>query len=399
MKVWIVNPFDELPGEGSPPARYQSLARCLVQQGHEVVWWSADFSHRHKRRRSGIPSRADGFELCLVPVPAYSRNVGLARILSHRAFGANWLKLAEARTDRADCVVASLPPIEGPISALRYRERHGARLVLDWMDDWPDNFAALLPLPRGLRRIVARGLFHRAFAHAAHAARSADAVSAPGQRYLDSARRRGASGPFHLCYLGADASPYRALAPRGPGDGAVRFVYLGNFGRSQDLRTLVEAVHRLGPDFPGSFILAGGGDQEKALLELMERTGTRARFELPGYVFGSQLSCLLGESQVALNLVRPESGIACPYKMGDYLCSGLPVLNGLTGETADLIRGGDCGWHYEAGDAGSLAAALRRCVAERDRFGELSRAASRQGARFFDRDQTYPAFARWITEG
>ena len=37
LSIWIVNPFDDIPGEGLPPLRYWSLARVLAARGHDLV--------------------------------------------------------------------------------------------------------------------------------------------------------------------------------------------------------------------------------------------------------------------------------------------------------------------------------------------------------------------------
>ena len=49
--VWVVNPFDQLPNETDLPLRYWTLCRVLAEQGHEVIWWSSDFSHLSKTKR------------------------------------------------------------------------------------------------------------------------------------------------------------------------------------------------------------------------------------------------------------------------------------------------------------------------------------------------------------
>ena len=52
LSIWIVNPFDDIPGEGLPPLRYWSLARVLAGRGHDVTWWTAAWSHRRKAPRA-----------------------------------------------------------------------------------------------------------------------------------------------------------------------------------------------------------------------------------------------------------------------------------------------------------------------------------------------------------
>ena len=51
MVVWIQNPFDTLPGDGSRKMRYRLLAEAFVRAGHRVTLWTSDFSHATKRKR------------------------------------------------------------------------------------------------------------------------------------------------------------------------------------------------------------------------------------------------------------------------------------------------------------------------------------------------------------
>jgi len=52
MNIWLINPFSDLPNEGASKGRFCCLARVLVEQGHNVTWWTMDFHHRKKSRRS-----------------------------------------------------------------------------------------------------------------------------------------------------------------------------------------------------------------------------------------------------------------------------------------------------------------------------------------------------------
>ena len=45
MTVWIQNPFDNLPQEGFRKQRYWLMAEAFVRAGHDVVYWTSDFSH------------------------------------------------------------------------------------------------------------------------------------------------------------------------------------------------------------------------------------------------------------------------------------------------------------------------------------------------------------------
>ena len=127
MRVWIVNPFDNLPLEGNRPQRYWLMARSFVRAGHDVVLWTSDFSHARKAKRvlrdarpAGLSAGGDaplpgaldveGFRLVLVPTPGYPRNICLRRIWSHRAVAKRW-RAAAGTMAAPDLVVGSLPPL------------------------------------------------------------------------------------------------------------------------------------------------------------------------------------------------------------------------------------------------------------------------------------------------
>ena len=158
LSIWIVNPFDDVPGEGLPPLRYWSLARVLAERGHDVTWWTASWSHRRKAARSAAfrACEEEGFDVKLVGVRPYAANVSLARLASHRDFGRTFERLASEsiaadKLQRPDVILASLPPLEGPEAAVRLARRLDATLVVDVMDLWPETFERLIPGPEWLQ--------------------------------------------------------------------------------------------------------------------------------------------------------------------------------------------------------------------------------------------------------
>ena len=91
--VWVVNPFDQLPNETDLPLRYWTLCRVLAEQGNEVIWWSSDFSHLTKTKRRPCPD-TDGFAVRLIETPPYTKNISIARLRNHKAFGVGFYKNA-----------------------------------------------------------------------------------------------------------------------------------------------------------------------------------------------------------------------------------------------------------------------------------------------------------------
>jgi glycosyltransferase involved in cell wall biosynthesis len=408
LTVWLCNPFDDIPGEDLPPMRYWSLARALAARGHDVTWWTADWSHRRKARRT-VPTETratDGFGLELVPVRAYARNVSLARIASHRDFGRNLERQATAAVAsghraRPDVILASLPPLEGPDAAVRLARTQGARFILDVMDLWPETFERLLPGPEWLRHALGRVLLGRMRRRRRAVVAAADAVSAATHTYLDhtlgSARP---DVPRHVCYLGADLEAQAAAghdAPARASGGPLECVYAGSLGTGQDVATLVAAARIIeSQGLAVTLHIAGTGRLEPDLRSAAAAHRGPCRLVVHGLLPAAGYRRLLAACDVGLVLVKPESCVAVPYKACDYAAAGLALVSALPGELARLVDDHRAGLGYRAGDSASLAAAIARVAIDRRLLASLREGSRSLAAAAFDRTLTYAEFAAWI---
>jgi glycosyltransferase involved in cell wall biosynthesis len=408
LTVWLCNPFDDIPGEDLPPMRYWSLARALAARGHDVTWWTADWSHRRKARRT-VPTETratDGFGLELVPVRAYARNVSLARIASHRDFGRNLERQATAAVAsghraRPDVILASLPPLEGPDAAVRLARTQGARFILDVMDLWPETFERLLPGPEWLRHALGRVLLGRMRRRRRAVVAAADAVSAATHTYLDhtlgSARP---DVPRHVCYLGADLEAQAAAghdAPARASGGPLECVYAGSLGTGQDVETLVAAARIIeSQGLAVTLHVAGTGRLEPDLRSAAAAHRGPCRLVVHGLLPAAGYRRLLAACDVGLVLVKPESCVAVPYKACDYAAAGLALVSALPGELERLVDDHRAGLGYRAGDSASLAAAIARVAIDRRLLASLREGSRSLAAAAFDRTLTYAEFAAWI---
>ena len=271
-RIWIVNPFDQLPNETDVPLRYWALCRTFAEQGHDVIWWSSDFSHLTKSKRSACPD-TDGFSVRLIETPPYTKNISFARLKNHKAFAQGFYHdamagLTSGELKAPDRIVVSLPPLgvaeqafairefinhqsslprEGRLYALQGAPRRPhshstnpnaqqttsdtttspCEVCVDIMDAWPETFYQALPKP--LRKILGPVLLAPLHRSAKRAYCGADKISAVGQSYLDLAQKylsrsdtpvaldntKQATGvsllqtPTHLCYHGTDLSRFR----------------------------------------------------------------------------------------------------------------------------------------------------------------------------------------------
>ena len=128
MTVWIVNPFDNLPVEGYRKQRYWLMADAFTAAGHDVTYWTGDFSHANKKPRvtddpsrwpDGIPAVSNGtMDLMLVPTVPYAKNVCWRRFASHVALARSWEAAARAAETIRQAARDTVLKVEASVTAL-----------------------------------------------------------------------------------------------------------------------------------------------------------------------------------------------------------------------------------------------------------------------------------------
>lgn len=458
MQLWLFNPFDDLPWEGKPQ-RFATLARCLAEQGHTVVYWSSDFSHRLKTRRvppEQVTSSSLPYTIELIPTPPYRKNISLQRIRNHRCYGKRLVKIAKQKVadgelQKPDLILASMPPLEGPIAALKLKKQFGCKVVMDVMDAWPATLLQAMPGIMADSKWRIANYCLRAIAQLAlipyammlsRACREADAISAQSKQFADFAIRNGATDkPIHVCLLGAERfrehgarsegavtsnvslgpatadesqEPVTSNVSLGPGEatppslaahnrppasdhrspGKLRLLYLGAMGRSYDLETLLDAVEKLNADsLTVELVLVGDGEKRTAL-ENRKVPGVT----FTGYLHGSALDAEMRQADLGIVPFFPQSGVAVPYKAGDYLSYNLPLLSTLPGELAELIAHYECGQTYTAGDPETLLQAILPYIKNPTKLETEKANAQRCFEENLNREKTYPLFCNWLCD-
>ena len=424
LSIWIVNPFDDIPGEGLPPLRYWSLARVLAGRGHDVTWWTAAWSHRRKAARSAplFIRDEEGFAVRLVAVRPYAKNISLARLASHRDFGRTFERLANesiasGQLERPDIILASLPPLEGPEAAARLAKRLDANLVVDLMDVWPETFERLLPGPQWLRKALFPLLFGRMATRRRALLEAADAVSSSAHGFFKAMPEAAAGDkPRYVCHLGAwlpefaapprfidevpvaEAAAATASQPAAASASApLACVYSGTLESGQDLDTLLAAARILSSQGVAATLhVAGTGRLEHSLRTAAEGIRGSCSVKVHGLLDRGAYVRLLSECSVGLVLVKPESLVAVPYKVCDYTAAGLALVNSLPGELEQFVTDYQAGVRYTAGSGDSLARAIASLAGDRRGLLEMRQGSRRLAESEFDREKTYVRFADWL---
>ena len=377
MVVWIQNPFDNLPSEGYRKQRYWLMCEAFARAGHRVVFWTSDFSHAKKGmrdQRSG--TRDQGVEVRFIPTLPYPKNVCLARIQSHRAYAREWLRIAldnrtiehSEQSNIPSLIITSTPTLSAAAAALTIGHALGSKVVVDVMDAWPETFERLAP--KGLRWLTKPFLLGM-YRTARQIYRKADLVTGVCERYRELTGR----DDYYLAYHGIERKEegegrkekvWTAGTNRN-----IRLVYAGNLGKTYDLATVVKAVEA-NVDF--ELDVAGFGE--------FKCVCPRVRFH--GLLSEQHLQTLLGQCDVGIVPMRPDSWVGVPYKFCDYSQAGLAIVSSLGGESSALLEKYRCGVTYNAGDAASLVAAIRKAMTLKRGASRTMCAAEFDAVRIYD---------------
>ncbi|NJO06275.1 MAG: glycosyltransferase family 4 protein [Chloroflexaceae bacterium] len=242
-------------------------------------------------------------------------------------------------------------------------------ILIDIRDQWPDIYLKPFPRPlHGLAQMMLWTEFHKMRS----ICRRATGITAVSQTYFDWAltyagRGQGMyDGVFPLGYPATTAHAATALnqrahelqAAHGIRSDALVISFVGIFGLSYDLETVIEAARLLHAQgvTQVQFVLAGDGDKGKRLRNLARGIDTVI---FPGWLDERSIHALLKLSSIGLAPYVKGALQSLPNKPFEYMAAGLPILSSLQGELETLITNEHIGKQYQPGNAQSLVDQVR----------------------------------------
>ena len=403
LRIWLFNPYGPLPGEGWREYSYVTIGSALAAAGHDVIWWTSNFSHHFKTFRSGDWEDrilSSGLVLRLVPTPGYRRNISPGRFWRDIVFG--WRAYRRARTlPPPDVVLTSEPATMGGLAGVRLATKTGATLLYDQMDLWPELMVQSLP-PR------ARPIGHLLFAPIYRIRRTMfdklDGAMALAKPYLTSILDElpvNRSIPSLVVYNGIDVPTFRrvmqqplpdamALAFDGPG---LKAIFAGSLGPSYDVGPMIDAASAMERAGSNTTIYIAGDGPERPKIEAA--AARCANLVYLGKLAPDMLPRVYGRCDVGLSCYSASSNVEMCDKFYDYTAAGLIVVNSLQGEVRDWIEGSGLGMQYRAGDAASLTQALVAIEKDPEQAAQLRQASWNIGMEF-NKDTQHARLVPWI---
>jgi len=344
-------------------SRFSDLLDAFVKEGYQVEVVTSSFYHMGKTQRSIKDPKYQslGYKVHFISEPGYKKNVSLARVRSMNRFNAG-VKHYLKNHEPVDVVYVPVPSIKLASIAEKWCHVTKAKCVIDVEDLWPESFQMIIK-----PKFLCKALTWPLMLQANKAYRKADAVVAVSQTYMDRVKRvRKDSFPNAVAPIGADIDFVRSIIGKNIAtkpSGEFWVSYIGTFGKSYDLKMVIDGVSGLYQSGHSNIVLKlmGTGPELEAIKQYAQsRPG---RFDFLGLVSYDAMCQVLGASDVGVNPIVKGSVASLINKVADYAACGLPVINSQEcTEYIAMLSKGPCGITVRCGDRGDFKKALLSCL-------------------------------------
>lgn len=385
---------DNFPPEVNAPAsRTFEHCREWVKAGHQVTVISCVPNFPKGRVYAGYRNRLWQAEIIegirLIRVWSYiTANEGFVkRILDYQSFMVA-ATLAGLLVRRVDVVVGTSPQFFTVCAAWVLSVFKRIPFVFELRDLWPESIKAVGAMQdsTAIRWLEKLELFLY---------RKARLIVTVTHAFRDKLIRRGIDGnKISVVTNGVDMARFKPM-PRDPFlvqqlglEGKFVGGYVGTHGLAHHLETVLDAAEifiseGLGQDF--HFILLGDGARKPALQDQAHRrrlqnvtfVDTVPKDEVARYW------SLLDVSIIHLRKTELFTTVI-PSKLFECMGMGLPVLHGVAGESAEMVRAENVGIVFEPENAEELVAQMKALRNDRPRY-DTYRANGLAAARKYDR--------------
>ena len=385
MKILILSQWFE------PEPTFKGLlfARELVARGHQVEVltgfpnYPGGKVYPGYRIRPWVRERLDGIDVLRVALYPSHDNSGLYRIFNYASFALSAAVIGTALIRKPDVMYVYHPPITVGVAAAAIGVFRRIPFVYDIQDLWPDTVAASGMMRNSAALGLLESLCKLVYRRASHIT-----VLSPGLK--ETLAKRGVSpAKIDVIYNWCDETVFKVDSELGArlASSADKFsiLFAGTMGTAQGLDSVLQAAQiclRTAPSV--EFVFVGGGVDRFRLEHMAEEMKLdNVRF-LPRQPMQAMGGILAGADALLVHLKdNPLFRITIPSKTQAYLAAGKPILMGVRGDAADLVKRSLSGVLCEPSDPQSIADEVKE-LAE---AGPVKLAAMGRGGRaFYDRE-------------
>jgi colanic acid biosynthesis glycosyl transferase WcaI len=352
----------------TPEPAFKGLpfAKALADRGHEVQVLTGFPNYPGGKVYPGYRIRLiqretiEGVSIIRVPLYPSHDSSAVRRILNYVSFAVSATLIGLIAIRKADVMYVYHPPATVSLPAMVIGWIRRIPYVYDLQDLWPDTLAATgMVNSRFVLGLVS------AWCNLTYRSAAKVVVLSPG--FKKTLVHRGVPDTrleviYNWCDEDKISLGQRNQEIEGPLGSPDLFnvVFAGIMGKAQGLDTVLEAAALLGEKLPNvRLVFVGGGVDADRLKQVAEAKKLSNVLFLPRRPV-SEIGEILTKADVLLVHLKkdPLFTITIPSKIQAYLAAGRPILVGVEGDAAELIRNSRSGAAYDPASAASLAEAV-----------------------------------------
>lgn len=349
-----------------PAFKGAQFARALADRGHEVEVATGFPNYPGGKLYSGFRVRPCRRETIagltvhrLALYPSHDRS-SLGRIANYLSFFLSALLFGLSRGGRYDAVYVYHPPLTPALAAALFCRWHKKAFVVEIQDLWPDSVAAS---GMGNARIVSilDRLCHFVYARADHII-----AQSPGMQARLESRGVAAEKLSTIFNWATYSDAAQVPVPEAVAEafsGHINIVYGGNLGQAQNLETVVRAAIRAQAEVPAIRLhLIGDGVERDQLAALVVREGAADAVRLFPPVARDAMDRIFDVADILVLHLNdnPLYDITIPSKTQHYLACGKPIVAGIGGDAAAILRDSGAASISAPEDIATMAASMVR---------------------------------------
>lgn len=338
--LYLTQWFDPEPGV----IKGTAFVARLIESGHQVIVVTGLPNYPTGKIYPGYRFRAfqveerDGLIIHRLPLYPSHNSSSIGRAVNFLSFFFSALLYGLLRGGRFDLAYVYHPPITVGLAAALFGYVHRLKFILEIQDLWPDTVVA-----SGMSGTTKMHQMLTTCCNFVYKRASMIIVQSNAMKTILVGRHVPCE-KLAVIYNWADSSALSAKEPYSRSLLADRkrftFLYAGNLGRAQALESVIMAAHRASQSGAVlDLVLIGDGIDAGRLKSLASSINAdNVRF-LPR-VSIEEIRTYIEDTDVLMMHLSNESHFSAtiPSKTQYYLAVGKPIIAGVSGEAADLLR-------------------------------------------------------------
>lgn len=366
-----------LPEIKAPSFRIRDHARYWLEAGHEVTVVTCAPNSPHGKVFPGYKNRfyseewQDGVRVIRIWSYMQPNRGVFLRTLDYISFALSCILLCW-KFPKHDIIVATSPPLFVAMAGYVVSRLRRRPWVFELRDLWPASIAAVgATKTPALRFIEKIELFLY---------RRADGVISLTDAFVEDITRRGAhpknltviSNGVDTGFFNADQATFDARERLGIANDKTIAAYVGTVGLAHGLETLIDCAENCRDHEQLHFLILGEGADRERIEELVASKGLK-NVTIHDFVPQTEIPAYWRAIDIAIVHLKPHPVFktVIPSKIFEIMAMGVPMVYGVEGESADIVRETGAGECIPSGDAEAMTQSVLRLAEDRDLRDQL----------------------------